>query len=88
MSHEINQLEFQKHQLVLHLSCIAVFCVKCKERQDAWTSISTDLYVTITAHYITDEFKLVAWVLPTLAMNESHTGANVTELLQSVVNEW
>ncbi|XP_048857121.1 E3 SUMO-protein ligase ZBED1-like isoform X1 [Brienomyrus brachyistius] len=55
---------------------------------DAWTSISTDSYVTITALYITDEFKLTACVLQTRAMNESHTGTNVAELLQSVANEW
>ncbi len=53
---------------------------------DAWTSISTDSYVTITAHYITDECKLTACVLQTQAMNESHTGTNVAELLQSVAN--
>ncbi len=55
---------------------------------DAWTSISTDSYVTITAHYITDECKLAACVLQMRAMNESHTGANVAELLQSVANKW
>ncbi|XP_073681633.1 E3 SUMO-protein ligase ZBED1-like [Garra rufa] len=55
---------------------------------DAWTSISTDSYVTITAHYITDECKLAACVLQTRSMNESHTGANVAELLQSVASEW
>ncbi len=38
--------------------------------------------------FITDECKLAACVLQTRAMNESHTGANVAELLQSVANEW
>lgn len=55
---------------------------------DAWTSITTESYVTITAHYITDEWKLAACVLQTRAMSESHTGANIAELLHNVSDEW
>ncbi|KAK0146719.1 Zinc finger BED domain-containing protein 1 [Merluccius polli] len=46
------------------------------------TSIATESYVTITAHFITDDWQLVSHVLQTRAMYESHMGANVAELLQ------
>ncbi len=41
----------------------------------------------ITAYYIKDECKLAACVLQMRVMNESHTGTNVAEILQSVANE-
>ncbi|KAG8015001.1 Protein PAT1-like protein 1 [Nibea albiflora] len=55
---------------------------------DAWTSVATESFVTVTAHVITDEWELKAHVLQTRAMHESHTGANMAELLSSAVNEW
>lgn len=55
---------------------------------DAWTSIATESYATVTAHFITDECQLVSHVLQTRAVNESHTGANMAELLENVAEEW
>ncbi|XP_065096446.2 E3 SUMO-protein ligase ZBED1-like [Paramisgurnus dabryanus] len=60
---------------------IAVTC-------DAWTSIATESYVTVTAHFITDEWQLASHVLQTREVNESHTGANIAELLKNVTEEW
>lgn len=54
---------------------------------DAWPSITTELYATITAHYITDEWKLTACVLQTRALNGSHTGTKIAELQPNVANE-
>lgn len=58
---------------------------------DAWTSVATESYVTVTAHFVSDSHKdweLVSYVLQTRKMTESHTGANVAELLQKVAEEW
>ena len=55
---------------------------------DAWTSVATVSYVTVTAHFISDEWQLVSLVLQTRAMYESHTGANVADLLKRVADEW
>ena len=55
---------------------------------DAWTSIATVSYVTITAHFINKDWQLVSLVLQTRAMYESHTGANVADLLKRVAEEW
>ncbi|KAI4793021.1 hypothetical protein KUCAC02_032978 [Chaenocephalus aceratus] len=53
---------------------------------DGWTTCATDAYVTVTAHYIDDEWQ--NHVLQTRVFNEAHTGNNVAMLLQEVCREW
>ncbi|KAL1276633.1 hypothetical protein QQF64_036256 [Cirrhinus molitorella] len=55
---------------------------------DSWTSRATESYVTITAHFIDDRWKMNAYVLQTRAMHESHTGAHMAEVLQRAAEEW
>ena len=55
---------------------------------DAWTSVTTESYVTITAHYISEDWQIVSHVLQTRAVYESHTGAHMAGLLLDVVEEW
>ncbi|GAA6093680.1 E3 SUMO-protein ligase ZBED1-like, partial [Tachysurus ichikawai] len=45
-------------------------------------------YVTLTAHHITDDWYLSSHVPQTRAFDESHTGANLAELLRGVAIEW
>ena len=44
--------------------------------------------MTITAHHITNEWQLLAHVIQTRAMHESHTGANVAVVLKTATEEW
>ncbi|XP_061108746.1 E3 SUMO-protein ligase ZBED1-like isoform X2 [Conger conger] len=55
---------------------------------DGWTSRATESYVTITAHHITDDWKLGSHVLQTRAMPVNHTGENIAAVLREVVFEW
>ncbi|XP_033971454.1 zinc finger BED domain-containing protein 1-like [Trematomus bernacchii] len=55
---------------------------------DAWTSVATESYLTVTAHYISEDWQFLSHVLQTRAVYESHTGAHVAELLSRVVEEW
>ncbi|XP_039661199.1 E3 SUMO-protein ligase ZBED1-like [Perca fluviatilis] len=55
---------------------------------DAWTSVATESYVTITAHYVSEDWQIVSHVLQTRAVYESHTGAHMAGLLLNVVEEW
>ncbi|KAK7898586.1 hypothetical protein WMY93_019439 [Mugilogobius chulae] len=64
-----------------HTERVALSC-------DAWTSRATDSYVTITAHYIDEDWSLCSHVLQTRTMPDCHTGANLAVLLQEVVQEW
>ncbi len=51
---------------------------------DAWTSRAVDSYVTVTAHYFTEDWQLLTHVLQTIAVHESHTG----DILQNTAQEW
>ena len=55
---------------------------------DGWTSRATQSYITITVHYIDDEWNLQSAVLQTRPMFESHTGNNSAEVLRCAVDEW
>ena len=55
---------------------------------DGWTSRATQSYVTITSHYISDDWEMVTHVLQTRAMHDSHTGSNIADLLKRAVDEW
>ncbi|RXN07818.1 zinc finger BED domain-containing 1-like protein [Labeo rohita] len=52
-----------------------------------WTSCATDSYITVTAHYVDDEWVLQNHVLQTRVFNEAHTGSNLAVLLQDVAAE-
>lgn len=55
---------------------------------DGWTSRATQSYVTITAHAMTSEWEIKAFVLQTRVLFESHTGHNIGEVLKAAVSEW
>uniref|UniRef100_A0A3B3XPC0 Uncharacterized protein n=1 Tax=Poecilia mexicana TaxID=48701 RepID=A0A3B3XPC0_9TELE len=55
---------------------------------DGWTSRTTEAYVTITAHFINEEWELVNYVLQTTDMPESHTRQNLAEHLRKALTEW
>lgn len=46
-----------------------------------------DSYVTITAHYLTEDWQLQSHVLQTRAVHKSHTRANIAHLLQNAAQE-
>lgn len=54
---------------------------------DAWTSRATESFVTITAHFV-HEWELHSYVLQTRVMSESHTGANMAEVIRKATVEW
>ncbi|XP_069128352.1 E3 SUMO-protein ligase ZBED1-like [Argopecten irradians] len=56
---------------------------------DFWTSsASGDPYLTITVHFIDDDFKLNSNVLLTRTVHESHTGENIAHEFSKDVEEW
>ena len=55
---------------------------------NGWTSRATQSYITITAHVINAEWELAGFVLQTQPLLESHTGANIAEVLKEAVAEW
>nr|XP_054590993.1 E3 SUMO-protein ligase ZBED1-like [Nothobranchius furzeri] len=76
-----NETKAQVMESMSKASRVAITC-------DSWMSTAKESYVTITAHYISSDWQLVSHVLQTRALYESHTGANLAELLSEVVDEW
>lgn len=55
---------------------------------DLWTSPTMEPYITVTAHYITNEWSLKARVLTTSAMTEQHTAVNIVDRLSATIKAW
>ena len=55
---------------------------------DAWSSLSKQSYITVTAHLIDDDVKLHKFVLDTSEMNLSHTSENVLAHVKNVMDKF
>ena len=55
---------------------------------DGWTSRATESYITTTAHYISQEWKLENKVLETTTLPCSHTGEALGEALDDTATRW
>ncbi|XP_015378107.1 PREDICTED: zinc finger BED domain-containing protein 4-like [Diuraphis noxia] len=55
---------------------------------DCWTSRSTESYISITAHGITNEWKIVNYILTTELMDERHTSINLKDKLLDIIRVW
>ena len=55
---------------------------------DIWTSMATEAYMTVTAHYIDPNWKLQNFLLETLLFPERHTGVNIAQKLNEVGERW
>ena len=55
---------------------------------DTWTSNSTESFITVTEHHVTDAWELKSNVLLTRAMPERHTGENLANRLKDSVREF
>ena len=55
---------------------------------DIWTSSATEAYITVTMHFIDDDWNLVSRVLSTKAMPERHTGLNIADRIRETLEEY
>lgn len=55
---------------------------------DIWTSTATEAYITVTAHFIDEDWNLVSRVLSTKAMPERHTGLNIADRIRETLEEY
>ena len=55
---------------------------------DIWTSRVQQAYLTVTVHFITEQWVMESKVLLTREMPERHTGINIAERLKEAVREW
>lgn len=55
---------------------------------DIWTSINTDSFLTVTCHFINEEFKLRTYTLETIKFEGNHTSSAICYNLQNVFHNW
>ena len=55
---------------------------------DCWTSCATESFMTVTAHFVTDDWQLKECVLQTRPLHEAHTAHNIADALRAAVVEW
>ena len=55
---------------------------------DMWSSSSMDPYISFTVHFISDDWKLSNYCLETLFLPQDHTGENIAEVLESILESW
>lgn len=55
---------------------------------DIWTSRTQQAYLTVTAHFITEKWKMESKVLQIRERPERHIGVNISERLKAAACEW
>ena len=55
---------------------------------DLWSSSTMDPYISYTVHFITDDWKLSSYCLETMFLPQDHTGENIAEVLESILESW
>lgn len=55
---------------------------------DGWTSLATEACVTVTAHFIDNDWELEDVILKTTEEQKSHTAENVAECSSNILGEY
>ena len=55
---------------------------------DTWTSLAAESYLTITVHYLSDDWVLKSRVLGTMQLDGRHTSANLQQWILDMVNKF
>ena len=60
----------------------------CSITTDLWTSRTTISYMTVTCHFLTNDWELKSVVLETPRIDVSHTAENLAATLLRIADEW
>ena len=55
---------------------------------DIWTSRTVQAYITVTVHFLTEDWVLDSKVLVTREMTERHTGVHIAQSLREIAKDW
>ena len=55
---------------------------------DAWTSMTQQSYITVTAHVINEQCELMSYVLSTAEITKRHTSVNLMEHIHGVLKDY
>ena len=60
----------------------------CSLTTDLWTSRATQGFMTVTCHFLTEDWELKSAVLETVHVDEAHTADNLASILTRITDEW
>lgn len=63
-------------------------CTALSLTMDIWTSNQMESYMTVTAHFISNDWRLHSFMLETKVVEISHTAANIAERLSEVMADF
>ena len=52
---------------------------------DIWTSIATQAYITVTAHFISPDWELNTFLLQTMSFPENHDAEDIAEKIKEIL---
>lgn len=55
---------------------------------DTWTSVATESYMSVTTHYIDEEWNLISYVLQTTEVESDHRSTCLAEMLTAAIEKW
>ncbi|CAH1106738.1 unnamed protein product [Psylliodes chrysocephalus] len=76
--------EIEKQNLLKELRDIPYMALTT----DCWSSRATESYITLTCHYINRNWQHISHNITTEIMEERHTGINLQNKLEEIMNEW
>ncbi|KAL4219493.1 hypothetical protein ACF0H5_022070 [Mactra antiquata] len=84
----VKKLKEKYQQGVKILSDLVADCSSVALTHDSWTSIKTESFDTVTAHFIDNNWVLHSAVLRTTHFSGSHTGENISKHLAETIKVW
>ena len=85
-NYEIPRLYNQVRDNVVKPSLAEVHYVSATT--DLWTSSSTDPYISLTVHFIANDWSLKSFCLGTVYISADHTGQNIAEAITDILDNW
>lgn len=81
-----NRYDLAEQKLKAILSDVRHVSITC----DGWTSMANENYITVTCHFVDDNFVLRSAVLSTNKLNEltNHSASNISNSLKFVLRSW
>ena len=55
---------------------------------DIWTSVATQAYITVTAHFVSSTWELKTCLLQTMNFPENHTAQNIEDKLKEILSNF
>nr|XP_047133755.1 uncharacterized protein LOC124811797 [Hydra vulgaris] len=76
--------ETEKHKVATEIQKIDSIALTT----DCWTSKAMESYISVIAHGITKNWKIVNYIITTELMDERHTSINLKYKLVDIIKEW